>query len=138
VSLPEWLAVKLAADNPDGVTRSARLGRCDTCRHPVLRGLDGDLAALPVVVAPVELDHFGEYLAVARGCRTYYLARRFSASGRPRWELDPRWGVHIANPDRRYPVVPEHRCGVWLPHCEGGRLAKMKPPSADYTGPPPF
>jgi hypothetical protein len=138
VSLPPWLATKLAAENPDGVTRSARLGRCEACGHPVLRGLDGDVAALPVTAAPVELDHFGEYLALARGCRTYYLARRFSVSGRPRWELDPRWTEHVARAERRYPVIAEHRCGLHLPHWEGGRLAKMKPPSADYTGPPPF
>jgi hypothetical protein len=125
-------------DNPDGITRGARLGTCPACTHPVLRGLDDDVCAMAVTVAPIELDHYGEYLALARGLRTFSLARRFSSSGKPRWELDPRdqWG--IAKQARRYPVVPQHRCGIWLPSITDGLLSKMKPPAEDYSGPPPF
>jgi hypothetical protein len=137
-SLPTWLVERLRAENPDGVTRSARLGTCEHCRHPVLRGLDEDICALAVTVSPIELNHFGEYLALARGLRTYALARRFSVSGSPRWEIDNRDRWQIENPRRRYAVVPEHKCGLSLPHWKDGVLADMKPPSADYDGPPPF
>lgn len=95
------------------------------------------MCALAVTVSPIELDHFGEYLALARGLRTYALPRRFSVSGAPRWERDPRAQWQIANPHRRYAVVPQHNCGV-IPHCVDGVLSTMKRPSADYHGPPPF
>lgn len=137
MTLPEWLAARLRDENPDGVTRAARLGSCPRCRGPVLRGLDDDRCAIPVEVTLIELDHFGEYLALARGLRTFYLAKRQGSSGNPRWEVDPRYLCHIRAEHRRYPVVPEHRCDVWLPHWPDGLLNRWKPPT-DYDGPPPF
>jgi hypothetical protein len=138
VSLPEWLVAKLRAENPDGVTRGARLGTCERCRRPVLRGLDDDRCAMAVEADPFEVDRFGEYLALARGLRTFHLARRFNSAGAARWEIDPRTQWSIAVERKRYPVIPQHRCGVILPAIANGMLAKLKPTSAEYDGPPPF
>ncbi len=138
MSLPEWLVAKLRADNPDGVTRAARLGTCERCRRPVLRGLDDDRCAMAVTAEPFEIDRFGEYLALARGLRTFHLARRFGSSGAGRWEIDARDKCAIESPRKRYPVIPQHRCDVRLPAVADGLLASLKPASADYDGPPPF
>ena len=138
MTLPEWLVAKLRAENPDGVTRAARLGRCERCGRPVLRGLDDDRCAWVAVAEPFEVDRFGEYLALARGLRTFHLARRYGSAGASRWEIDSRDKCAIASPHKRYPVIPQHRCDVILPAAAGGLLAKLKPASADYDGPPPF
>lgn len=138
MSLPEWLVAKLAADNPDGYTRAARIGTCPHCRARVLRGLDDERCALAVDVTPVELDHYGEYLALARGLRTYYLTRRMSVSGSSRWEIDPRYPAMIERKERRYAVIPEHRCFIWLPTVTDGMLANTRKPAATPTDTPPF
>lgn len=138
MSLPEWLVAKLRADNPDGVTRAARLGTCERCRRPVLRGLDDDRCAMAVEADPFEVDRFGEYLALARGLRTFHLARRFGNSGSARWEIDPRNQWSIESTRKRYPVIPQHHCAIILPAVADGMLARLKPPSSDYDGPPPF
>lgn len=138
MSLPEWLTAKLRADNPDGVTRAARLGTCERCQLPVLRGLDDDVCAWVAVAMPIEIDQFGEYLALARGLRTYHLSRRFSPSGAARWEIDVRSTWAVESNRNRYPVIPQHFCGVTLPAVADGLLSHLKPLSADYSGPPPF
>jgi hypothetical protein len=136
MSLPDWLLRKLEAENPDGVTRGARLTRCDTCRAHVLRGLDADRCALATTCTPIALDHLGEYLALTKGLRTYTLARRANTSGNARWEIDPRAQWQIANPHRRYPVIPEHCCGIHLPASSNSPFQRLAPaPTHDH---PPF
>lgn len=136
MSLPDWLLRRLEDENPDGATRGARLERCDDCGTRTLRGLDADACAVTAICTPILLDHLGEYLALAHGLRTYSLARRFSASGRPRWEIDPRTQWHIEKYDRRYPIIPAHRCGVALPAAVGTPFKRLAPPAKHDT--PPF
>lgn len=136
MSLPDWLLRKLEADNPDGVTRAARLTRCPRCRTRTLTGIDDDTCGIAVTVTPIELDHYGEYIALCHGLRTYHLARRFNTSGTPRWELDWRATTHIASHHRRYPVVAGHRCGLHLPPAETSLLTAMKPAPVHHDEPP--
>lgn len=110
--IPGWLQEHLraiGADNPDGITRAARLSRCPLCTAEVLRGLDGDLAAMPAVTDTAEIDEFGEYLALIAGRTTYNLARHGG-----RWELNGR-GFSQLRRERKAAVVPAHRCGAKIP-----------------------
>jgi hypothetical protein len=136
MTLPDWLLHHLADQNPDGVSRGARLTRCPRCHTRTLTGLDADRCALAATVDPTALDHLGEYLALATGLRTYTLARRTNASGNPRWEIDERTRWAIAHKERRYPVLPQHRCGTHLP--ANGSAAFVRPTTHVATEHPPF
>lgn len=110
--IPTWLADHLraiGADNPDGVTRAARIGSCRRCQADVIRGLDGDLAAWSATADVAEIDEYGEYLALLAHRMTYNLVRY---SGR--WELNGRGFSQLRHP-RRSAVVPAHRCGARIP-----------------------
>lgn len=132
MSLPDWLLQRLRDENPDGAYRGARLDRCDHCGARTLRGLDDERCAIATECTPISLDHTGEYLALAQGLRTYTLARRTNASGRPRWEIDPRTRWHIQRFDRRYPVIPAHHCTIRLPAAPGTPFRHLAP-RADHN-----
>lgn len=137
--LPDWLRAHLAnigADNPDGVTRSARLGTCRDCGRRVIRGLDDDRCAMAATADPHEIDAAGEYLALRIGLATYSLRRTTSASGKAAWNIDPRtrWVIEGGKPGA---VVAQHRCGIAIPPAAQSRLPAWHAPrpAADH---PPF
>jgi hypothetical protein len=121
--IASWLRPILEARgawNADGVGRAARATTCRACGAFVLRGLDADRAALPVVVDPVPLNELGEFAALLAGRKTYE-----TSGSNQRCELNPR------NPDRigacpatarsRTIVLVEHHCGRPMA-AEGRRL----------------
>ena len=54
--MPAWLRRRFEAENPDGITRKARIGSCRSCAGAVVRGLDADLLAIPVVCDAIAVD----------------------------------------------------------------------------------
>lgn len=96
--------------------RNASTRRCPTCSQIVLYGLDGDVCALSARVDPTPLTVLGEAVAVISGRGTYNLTR---VGGRQRLYLRDADAIEG---DRRYPVVPEHRCGAPL-HQHAERIA---------------
>lgn len=122
--LPDWLVAHLAdtgRGNPDGISRAARLSRCDQCRRPVLAGLDGDLAAGAVSCDPNEIDTTGELLALALNLRTYTLTRATTSSGKATWNIDRRYPEAI-RAGQRTALVAEHRCGIAIPPARQSRI----------------
>lgn len=119
--IPDFILDQLRADNPDGVTRNARLSRCRDCGRGVLRGLDADPCGGAVTADADEIDQVGELIAILRGVRTYQLTRTTTSSGRGVWQLDPREPAAIRAGQMR-PVVPAHRCGERLPPAASSRL----------------
>jgi hypothetical protein len=106
-----WLKAhlqKLGRWNTDGIGRRVSAGRCGGCGSVVLRGLDGDICAVPVAVDPAEVDAVGEYIALSNGRRTFDLVKWASKALRS-YCLEPRRDAHIAK-KRRYPVYAEHVC----------------------------
>jgi len=73
MSIPAWLKRLLSEQNPDGITRRIRARRCTKCAAITLRGLDGDVAALPARVDPEPISADGELAALLTGRRTYTL-----------------------------------------------------------------
>lgn len=136
--LPEWLEAHLKATgrfNADGVARSARLRNCPDCGAKVLRGLDGDRAAFPVICDPHEIDANGETVALMCGLRTYSLTRSGTASGMA-WNLDARLPAVVAA-EQRTAVVAQHRCGMAVPPSGRSFLpAWMNKAATDSTDPP--
>lgn len=106
--IPTWLQRHLEEAgrwNVDGIGRHLSAGRCARCRQQVLRGLDDDVAGLPVVCDPGPVDELGEFLALAAGRPTYTLSRRGG-----RWLIDPRDRYRIAA-RRQDVVLAAHACG---------------------------
>lgn len=89
-------------------TRAAQFRVCSQCQAPIITGLDADVAALAVRVDPTPLDEVGEAKALLSHRSTYDLV-----GGNRRKELHPRNQDHVAKP-RKYPVLPQHRCGESL------------------------
>lgn len=106
-----------------GATRAAATHACPQCNAVVLRGLDADVAALPVVTDPHPLTVTGEVLALAGGRVTYDLTWR---SGR--YELDPRNSGHIKRrpAGTQFHVVAGHQCGRQLPPGAHGRVTPAR------------
>ena len=98
--IPAWLQ-RVIGD----VHRAAGLRTCQKCKAPILTGLDADMCALTARADPISIDALGETIALLAGRRTFDLV---TANGRK--ELNGREEWHISAP-RRYPVLPEHRCG---------------------------
>lgn len=124
-----------AVPDHGGNTRGAHLDRCDDCGARTVIGLDADICALVAICDPIALDHLGEYLALFRGLRTYTLTRRSGGSGNLRWEIDTRSQWNIANPNRRYPVIPQHRCGAVHPSTRGSPFVRPSAPT-NHVDPP--
>lgn len=101
--MPQWLEERKAE-----YARAAQLRLCPTCKAPVLRGLDADIAALKVDIDPTPIDEIGEALAVLDGRGTYELL-----AGRAARHIHHRYEWNIRAPRRR-PVYPGHRCGQGL------------------------
>jgi hypothetical protein len=106
--MPPWLRRFLAETgrlDTDGVRRKARLRSCRRCGGRVMVGLDAEPCGLPVRVDPTDLSPIAEVLALLQRRATYDLTGR--APNGP-W-LDYRAAEHI-RVERRYPVLPDHRC----------------------------
>lgn len=106
--IPTWLRRQLETAgrwNTDGVGRALSGGRCRSCKQPVVRGLDDDVAALAVTCDPRPVDELGEALALMQGRRTFAVASRGG-----RLLVDPREPLAIAA-RRPADVLAEHRCG---------------------------
>lgn len=138
MSTPRWLTEHLAktgALHTDGISRTARVRRCQDCPAWTVVGLDADRAAGPAVADPTPLTRVGEALALLAG-RTTYTLRRFGG----RLELDHRhrWAIagdQVGGGD--YDVVVEHRCtALALPATES-RLRPERVGGGTH-GPPPF
>jgi hypothetical protein len=82
---------------------------CPRCQKLILTGPDNDIGAFTVNADPTPVDEIGEILALAAGRATFDLA-----GNRERRYLYRRdqWAPGLP---RRYPVLPEHRCGKPLP-----------------------
>lgn len=98
--IPDWL-IRQRGD----VFRAARLHPCPRCRRPILSGLDDDIAARTAHADPTPITPLGETLALLTGRATYDLCAPYGR--RELWRRD-HW--HIAGA-RKYPVLPEHKCG---------------------------
>jgi hypothetical protein len=112
---PRWLATHLEAigqaDN-DGYALRPRAGRCRRCHAPVIRALDGEVAALPATCDPQPLNAYGELWARQLHRHTYALTRE---GDRLRlYRRDPL-AIRSRPPDatgRRYDVLAAHQCFV--------------------------
>jgi hypothetical protein len=98
--IPTWLQ-----RSRSGATRATGIRLCPKCRAPILTGLDAEICAFTVRVDPTPITPLGEAIALLQGRATYNLA-----DGPNRKELDLRDQWRITMP-RKYPVLPEHRCG---------------------------
>jgi hypothetical protein len=98
------------------VRRYAVRGQCPSCRALILRGLDGDLAAVEVTVDLEPLGAQGEALAQLGGRQTFALARRgthYRLTRRDHWQIGGRRGTTAVQPGRTAAdVLAEHRCGT--------------------------
>lgn len=97
--------------------RTARPGRCRTCKATILRGLDADLCAFPTTADPIPLSPIGEALALLAGRQTFHLRRTpgttdLQLDRRDQWQIA---GQPAATPDSLFPAdtVAEHKC--WSP-----------------------
>lgn len=102
--IPAWLQRTAAGD----VFRAATLRTCPRCDTVLLVGLDDEIAALTARTEILSLNTVGEALALLSGRRTFDL---ISIGGRKELHRRDEW--HITA-ERRYPVLPEHRCGASL------------------------
>jgi hypothetical protein len=110
---PRWLAVHLETigqADTDGHTLRPRAGRCRRCHAPVIRALDGPVAAMPVTCDPQPLNAYGELWAIQLGRRTYSL--QLEGGG---LRLHPRTAGNIRRrppdkPTRWYDVLAAHAC----------------------------
>lgn len=122
--IPAWVARR------HGDTfRNAGRHPCPRCKAPILSGLDDDTAARSVHADPTPINPVGEALALLAGRATFDLT---AAGGkRQLWRRD-EW--HISG-RRKFPVLPEHRCGQPL-----DAHADHPPAAARYVIPdqPPF
>lgn len=122
--IPAWL-VRRHGDT----FRNAGLHLCPRCKHPVLSGLDDDNAARTAHADPTPINAIGEALALLSGRATFDLT---SGDGKKQlWRRD-QWNIAGR---RKYPVLPEHRCGQPL-----DAHAEQVPAAARYATPdaPPF
>lgn len=110
--IPAWLERLLDAQgklNRDGISRKARAGFCRSCGQVVMRGLDADVAGLPVACDPTPLDRLGEALALLGHRETFELRW----TGRT-YELDHRDASKIAarpaGTARHVDVLAAHSC----------------------------
>lgn len=101
--------------------RAATPTPCPDCGRTVLRGLDGDRAALVAECDPEEIDTIGELVALALGLRTYTLTRSPITAAVSGWVVDPRYPAAIASGQRK-PIVAQHRCGIAIPPAAHKRL----------------
>ncbi|MFC5744797.1 hypothetical protein [Actinomadura rugatobispora] len=100
MTIPTWL-LRTRGD----VFRTAALRTCPHCHHPILTGLDDDTAARSVRADPTPITPLGETLALLAGRATFDLQAVYGR--REMWRRD-QWHIQSA---RRWPVLPEHRCG---------------------------
>jgi hypothetical protein len=136
--IADWLVShlqQLGAWNNDGISRAARLHHCGHCGAPVLRGLDGDRAAMVATCQPQDIDHFGEYLALKLGLCTYTV-RTTHIGGKAAVVLDPRYHWDI-DAGMREPVVPQHRCGLAIPPVKHSAF-ELPPNPLPQSIDPPF
>lgn len=136
--MPRWLTEHLAkagALNVDGITREARVRRCQDCPSWTVVGLDADRCAGPATADAEPLSRVGEALALLAGRQTYTL-RRIGT----RLELDHRhrWAVGGSRPgDGPYDVVAAHRCHAPpLPTIDS--LIRPRTQEVAAHGPAPF
>ncbi len=114
--------------------RGVGYARCQTCRAPILYGVDADRCGWLRHVDWTPLDATGELLAVMAGRSTFTLQRQ--PGGNPkltiRTAIAIKRGPGIALRD----IVPEHRCHATLPTID----TKLNPivPQARRNDPPPF
>jgi hypothetical protein len=106
--IPTWLQRQLETAgrwNSDGIGRSLTAGCCRSCKQPVVRGLDADVAGIPATCDPEPIDQAGELLALVAG-RATYTVRHIGG----RWQIGYRdhWRIKAGRPAA---VLAEHRCG---------------------------
>ena len=94
----------------DGVRAKARYTRCEACGGEVLRGLTGDVLAMPAQTDVVDLDQVAELVVMLGGRRTF---RVFELPDGLRLARRDPWSIRAAAQTR--PVVAEHRCGAPTP-----------------------
>lgn len=83
--------------------------RCPHCAAEVLRGVDADVAGIPVVVDVDPVDQLGEFLALMSGRRTFVYAQR----GGKMVVRDRSAGSIGLNPSTEVMVLAAHAC--WKP-----------------------
>lgn len=101
--IPAWLERTIG-----DVHRAAGLKTCPRCGAPILVGLDADRAALTAHADITTVNAVGEALALLSGRPTYDLV---NTGGRKELSYRDEW--NISGP-RKWPVLPEHRCGASL------------------------
>lgn len=114
--LPDWLVdqISMKTGAPPGTGRLVRR-RCVTCRHLVLVGLDGPVAAVMVAVDPEPITTAeDEEWARAAGRRSYALRRRGTSLRLQRRDQWMRARTPAGSQDvdgaSGYLVVAEHAC----------------------------
>lgn len=115
----------------DGVKLRARYTRCDRCTAEVLRGLDAEVAGLPVATDVVDLDRVAEAVVLLSGRRTFRVLEL--PDGLRIARRDP-WSIAADRQTR--PVVAEHRCGAPTPASSAFRW--HLPPTVAAGDAPPY
>jgi hypothetical protein len=135
MTLPHWLQEHLrtiGADNPDGVSRRARLTHCRTCRRTLVVGLDADPCGIAATADAQEIDAVGEYLALTLGLRTFTLTRTAGT-----WQLEYRDQFAVAG-EKKHPILAAHTCTIRLPPAVESLFPPAPPPTPAYSADPPF
>lgn len=109
--------------------------QCERCGARVVRGLDDDRTAWTATADPIELDAFGEYLALRTGRMTYSLILGANSSGKRIWHLQARY-PHDIRAARQVAVLASHRCHRPLPAAKKSRLPKPPIVTENLDNPP--
>lgn len=90
--------------------RRSEVALCPRCRAVILAGLDADIAALGVHVAPERLTAWGEAMVLSLGLRTFEMA-----TDRRLYARERHGQIRARQASARIAVHAEHTCGMRIP-----------------------
>lgn len=131
--LQSYLETRGLADT-DGVHRKARFRRCPLCNAVVLRGLDADVAGLPVTCDVVDLDVLAEAAVILSTAERTYTVYEIADT----IHLNPRHVEELRAAEQTRPVVKAHHCEVPSPRSTANRWKAPRHVPALHTDTPPF
>lgn len=131
--LSAYLESRGLADT-DGVHRRAAFRRCAVCGAMTLRGLDSDVAGLPVVCDVTDLDTLAEAAVILLTGERTYTAYELPGG----IQLNPRHAENLRAAEQPRPVLRRHSCGAEAPPSTANRWKAPAHNPSLHTNRPPF